>query len=176
MCFATITSVNPELTSSPITIIVDIVAELSCLFLLHSKCVLFFSSSSFCFLFFKFLFGFGLFTIDLLTATSGFRRELGKTLFFFFFFFSSSSCCRHQSTKGVVTTIGTLTKSKQENTEHAVGVVVGFCDKEREGAAVTIDRQTDTDRRDTDCVPRSINCLALHLTVHVCVCLCFINV
>jgi hypothetical protein len=42
MCFATITSVDPELASSLITIVVVIDAELSCLFLLHSKCVFFF--------------------------------------------------------------------------------------------------------------------------------------
>jgi len=126
MCSDTITSVDPELASSLITIIVVIVAELSCLFLFYSNCMLFFSSSSFCFLFFKFLFGLEWFRIDLLTATSGFRKEMGKLSSS-----SSSSCCRHGSTKGVVTTIGTLTKSKQENAEHAVGVVVGFCDKEK---------------------------------------------
>lgn len=104
---------------------------------------------------------------DLLTATSGFRKEMGKL-----YSSSSSSCCRHGSTKGVVTTIGTLTKSKQENAEHAVGVVVGFCDKEK-GQRWRL-KDTRTDRRDF--VARWINRLALHLTVHVCVCLCFINV
>jgi hypothetical protein len=73
---------------------------------------------------------FGLFTIDSLTATSGFRRELGKTLFFLYFLvvLLSSSI-----DKGYLQQLERKPKANKKMHSTRLGLLLGFAIKKEKG-------------------------------------------